>query len=224
MLYVVATPIGNLKDITYRAIEILKNSDIIACEDTRRSRKLLNAYDISKPLISCYARKEDFAAQQICALLEDGKTVAYISDAGTPGLSDPGTVLVQKVKENGFPVNVVPGPSAFAALCSVSGFPGKSVTFEGFLSPKAGRRRKRLGELVERKEAFVIFESPARIIKLLNDLADICPNRKILLGREMTKIYEEYIEATAKQMLEILLKRELIKGEMTILVSSEKKH
>ncbi|MDC7124784.1 MAG: 16S rRNA (cytidine(1402)-2'-O)-methyltransferase [Spirochaetales bacterium] len=222
-LYIVATPIGNLKDITLRALDVLKTVDVIACEDTRHTLRLLNSYSISKKLVSCRSVNEEKAAGRIVEMLEDGLSVAYASDAGTPGISDPGSRLVRIVRDAGFPVIPVPGASAFASLVSIGAFPDKAVTFEGFLSPKPGRRRKRLKELLERPEAALFYESPFRIIKLLTDIADLFPERDILVGREMTKIHEEFIEGSVNEVLEQLSERENIKGEFSVLVSGKKK-
>ena len=221
-LFLVATPIGNLGDITLRALDCLRNAGAIACEDTRHSLKLLNRYDIKKPLVSCHAHNEASAAKRVLALLGEGKEVAYISDAGTPGLSDPGERLVRQARDAGFPVVPLPGPCAFAALASVSGFSGKTLVFEGFLSPKAGRRRSRLRELLARDEAFVLYESVHRIVKLLGDLADLEPERLILVGREMTKEFEEYREGRPGEILAGFTGKNL-KGEFTVLVTDKKK-
>ncbi len=222
-LYIIATPIGNLKDITLRALDTLKEVDVIACEDTRHTLKLLNNYGISKQLISCRAANEAKAAEKIAGILEEGRDVAYASDAGTPGLSDPGSILVRHVRDCGFDVVPIPGASAFATLTSVGAFPDKGVTFEGFLSPKPGRRRKRLAELLERSEAFIIYESPFRIIKLLTDIADLSSDRKVLVGREMTKIHEEFLEGPVNEVLSVLEERSSQKGEFSVLVSGKKK-
>ena len=217
-----ATPIGNLSDITLRALETLKQVDVVACEDTRRTLRLLNAHGISKPLVSCHARRESQAAERICEFLEEGKDVAYASDAGTPGLSDPGAVLVAQVRGRGFSVVPIPGPSAMSAILSIGGFRGKTVTFEGFLSPKSGRRRKRLSELLSRQEAFVIFESPHRVVKLMADIADLEPSRQILVGREMTKLHEQYLQATASELVNMLGSTAPERGEFTVLVGAGK--
>jgi len=222
-LYIVATPIGNLKDITLRALDTLREVETIACEDTRHTLKLLNTYSISKRLLSCRSGNEEKAAERIISILEEGHDVAYASDAGTPGLSDPGSRLVRMVRDAGFDVVPLPGPSAFAALVSVGAFPGKAVIFEGFLSPKPGRRRKRLKELLERPDAVVIYESPFRIIKLLTDIADLFPEREILIGREISKIHEEFLEGPVNEVLETLNSREKVKGEFSVLVSGKKK-
>jgi 16S rRNA (cytidine1402-2'-O)-methyltransferase len=218
-LYIVATPIGNLEDITLRALETLKKADSIACEDTRQTLKLLSRYGISKPLLSCYAYREERGSEKVLSLLNEGKTIAYASDAGTPALSDPGALLVRKAREAGHAVVPIPGPSAFAALLSVAGIGGKTTTFEGFLSPKAGRRRARLTELLGRGEAFILYESPYRVVKLLEDLADIESGRFLVVGREMTKIHEEFVEGSAAKVAADFRARESIKGEFSVFVS-----
>ena len=152
----VATPIGNLEDITYRAVQTLKTVDVIACEDTRHTQQLLNHFEISKRLIACHAHNEINSAKGIVELLGSGLDVAFVSDAGTPGISDPGARVVTAVRQAGFPVVPIPGPSAVATLVSVAGFVGKSFTFEGFLSPRKGRRTKRLAQLLQRDEAFIL--------------------------------------------------------------------
>ena len=169
-LYIVGTPIGNLGDITYRALETFKAVDVIACEDTRHTLQLLNHFEIKKPLVSCRAQNEQVVAQKLVRLLDEGQTVAYASDAGTPGISDPGAVLVDVAREAGHDVVPIPGACAFVSLASVAGSGGKSLLFEGFLSPKPGRRRSRLRELMATGFAFVLYESPFRIVKLLADI------------------------------------------------------
>lgn len=221
-LYVVATPIGNLDDITLRAVRTLKEVDLVACEDTRHTLKLLNALEISKPLMSCRSENETSAALRVCGVLAGGKSVAYLTDAGTPGLSDPGAALVRAVRADGYDVVPIPGASAFAAIVSVAGLVGKTVTFEGFLALKPGKRRKRLAELLERDEAFVVYESPHRIVKLMSDLTDLSPDRIVVVGREMTKLHEEYRVGTAGGHLAELQGRAKILGEFTLLVSGSK--
>lgn len=223
-LYIVATPIGNLEDLTLRAISVFRSVDVIACEDTRHTLKLLNHCDIRKRLISCHANDEEAAAGRVIALLREGKDVAYASDAGTPGLSDPGSILARLVRDAGFEVLPVPGPSAVSTLASVAGIPGKGFYFEGFLSPRPGRRRKRIEELASLEESFVLFESPFRFVKLMADLADICPERPVIVGREMTKIHEEYIEGSCKSVYEEVRQRPEVKGEICLLVGGKKKH
>lgn len=223
MLYVVATPIGNLQDITLRALTVLREVDIIACEDTRHTLKLLNAHGVSKKLMSCHANSEETAASRILGELGRGKTVAFASDAGTPALSDPGSILVRRARDAGHEVVPIPGPSAATALVSVAGIRGKGFFFEGFLSPKRGRRRKRIDELLAVGEGFLLFESPFRIVKLMADLADICPERPIVIGREMTKLHEEYLDGTCATVYETLKERSDIRGEFCLLVGAKKK-
>jgi 16S rRNA (cytidine1402-2'-O)-methyltransferase len=159
-LYIIGTPIGNLGDITFRAVETLKSVDLVACEDTRRTLKLLSHLGIRVKMISCRSQNEGFAAEKVIDALNQGQTVAYASDAGTPALSDPGAVLARIAAEAGHNVIPIPGPSAFAALLSVAGCKDKTVVFEGFLSPKPGRRKSRLRELMAMDAAIVLYESP----------------------------------------------------------------
>ncbi|MDC7221778.1 MAG: 16S rRNA (cytidine(1402)-2'-O)-methyltransferase [Spirochaetales bacterium] len=218
-LFMVATPIGNMEDMTYRAVRILNEVDCIACEDTRQTVKLLNHYGIKKQLLSCRAANEKQSAPGLVKMLLEGKTMAYVSDAGTPGLSDPGKILVREARDAGIEVTPVPGASAFSALVSICGFPSKTVTFEGFLSPKKGKRKKRLSQLLERDEAFVLYESPFRIVKLLEDLCELNPEANVLLGREITKKFEEICEDSAQNLFADWEKRSTIKGEIALLVS-----
>ena len=218
-LYMVATPIGNLDDITYRAVETLRSVDVIACEDTRHTQTLLQKFDIQKRLIACHAHNESNSAQGIVALMEAGNNVAFVSDAGTPGISDPGLRVVKAVRDAGFVVVPIPGPSAVATLISVAGYVGKSFTFEGFLSPRKGRRTKRLSELLERNEAFVIYESPFRIVKTLDEIAELDPLRQVVAGREMTKKFEEFLVGTAGEVSTLLSSRQAIKGEFALCIA-----
>ncbi len=221
-LFIVGTPIGNLGDITYRAIETFKNVDYIAAEDTRHTLQLLNHFEIKKPLISCRAQNEKFAGEKIVKLLEQGYDIAYASDAGTPGISDPGAVLVDAVRESGFDVVPIPGPAAFATLVSVAGSGGKTLIFEGFLSPKPGKRRTRLKELLNTGDAIIIYESPFRITKLLKDIADIESNRRIVVGRELTKLHEEILSGSAEELFNDYASRQTIKGEFAVFISGVK--
>lgn len=218
-LYIVGTPIGNLGDITFRALETFKSVDVIACEDTRHTLQLLTHFDIRKPLISCRAQNEDIAADKIIDLLKKGQSVAYASDAGTPGVSDPGSVLAYLVRKAGYEVVPIPGPSAFATLTSVAGPGGKTLIFEGFLSPSPGKRRKRLRELLDTENAFVLYESPFRIVKLLNDIADINKDRRVVVGRELTKLHEEIVDGTSVEVRDIYAAKESIKGELAVFVA-----
>ncbi|MBR5867613.1 MAG: 16S rRNA (cytidine(1402)-2'-O)-methyltransferase [Spirochaetaceae bacterium] len=221
-LYIVGTPIGNLGDITYRALETFRTVDVIACEDTRHTLQLLTHFEIRKPLVSCRAQNEQFASQKIIRLLDEGQTVAYASDAGTPGISDPGAVLVDEAREAGHEVIPIPGASAFATLVSVAGSGGKTVVFEGFLSPKPGRRRSRLRELMATGYAFVLYESPFRIVKLLADIADIESERRVVVGRELTKLHEEILGGTAAEVRDSFAERSKILGEFAVFVAGKK--
>jgi len=222
-LYMVATPIGNLEDITLRAARILGEVDVIACEDTRHTLKLLNHLGIRKPLVACHAHDEERGSARILGILAEGRNVAYCSDAGTPCLSDPGILVASRARQEGFDVVPIPGPSAFAALISAAGLFFKTVTFDGFPSPKPGRRRSRVAELMGREEAFVMYESPHRIVKLLKDMADIDPERQICVGREMTKLHEEFLAGSATEVLAELGGRKEVRGELAVLVSGAKK-
>ncbi len=222
-LYIVATPIGNLKDITYRAVEIFETVDYVAAEDTRRTLQLLTHFNIRKPLLSCRAQNEEKAAEKIIDLLNDGKKVAFASDAGTPGISDPGAVLVSRVREAGHTVIPIPGASAFATLVSVAGEGGKTIIFEGFLPVKPGKRRSRVSELLETGNAIVLYESPFRIVKLLAEIADIDSERHVLVGRELTKMHEEIIEGKAVDIYSEFANRPKILGEFAVFVAGVKK-
>ncbi|MBQ2080377.1 MAG: 16S rRNA (cytidine(1402)-2'-O)-methyltransferase [Treponema sp.] len=221
-LYIVGTPIGNLGDITYRALETFRSVDVVAAEDTRHTMELLTHFEIRKPMISCRAQNEKFASEKIIALLDEGKTVAYASDAGEPGISDPGAVLAGEARKAGHKVIPIPGPSAFATLVSVAGAGGKTLIFEGFLSPKPGRRRSRLRELMESGAAVVVYESPFRVVKLLADIAEIDAGRRIVVGRELTKLHEEINDGTAAEILEDYSSRSKVLGEFAIFISSNK--
>ena len=217
----VATPIGNLKDISFRALETFQEADFIACEDTRHTLRLLTHYEISKPLISCRAVNEASASEKIVKLLDEGKKIAYASDAGTPAISDPGSILVRTAREAGHTIIPIPGASAFGAIMSIAGTYDKTVVFEGFLSPKAGKRKRRLQELFDFGAGFVLYESPYRIIKLLADIAEIDSNRELIVGRELTKLHEEIIKGPAAEVLQNFEKRPSIKGEFSVFVTGK---
>lgn len=222
-LYIVGTPIGNLGDITYRALETFRSVDVIAAEDTRHTLQLLTHFGIQKKLISCRAQNEKEAAGKIISLLADGKSVAFASDAGTPGISDPGAVLTCEVRKAGYRVIPIPGACAFAVLVSVAGGGGKTVIFEGFLPQKPGKRKSRVKELLETGYAFVLYESPFRIVKLLADIADIEYERHVVVGRELTKLHEEIVEGAAAQMRDEFASRSKIQGECAVFVAGIKK-
>jgi len=221
-LYIVATPIGNLGDISARALQVLKEVPVVACEDTRRTLQLLTHFGLKARLISCRARNEVMASEKVISVLDDGMDVAYASDAGTPALSDPGSVLVRSARTSGHLVVPIPGPSAFATLLSVAGGYDKTVIFEGFLSPKPGRRRSRVQELMSTGSAFVLYESPFRILKLLAEVADLDSERYVCVGRELTKLHEEILTGSASMVHAELAGREKILGEFSIYVSGNK--
>jgi len=221
-LYIIGTPIGNLGDISFRAVEIFKQADLVACEDTRRTLKLLTHLGIRVKMLSCRSQNEEFAAEKVLSCLDSGQTVAYASDAGTPALSDPGAVLARAAAQAGHDVIPIPGPSAFASLLSVAGGKDKTVIFEGFLSPKPGRRKSRLRELMAADAAIVLYESPFRILKLMGDIAEIDSERYICIGREMTKIHEEYLRGGAAEILGILAEKKEQIGEFSVFISGNK--
>jgi 16S rRNA (cytidine1402-2'-O)-methyltransferase len=223
ILYILATPIGNLEDITYRAVRILQEQvDILYCEDTRQTRKLLNHYGISVPAYSLHTHSSTRKIEGIVDLLREGKAIAYATDSGTPGLSDPGSRLVSAAREQGIPVCPIPGPSALAAIVSVSGYHGKNILFAGFLSKKDGRRKKELTGLREYSGIIVLYESPYRIKKLINAIAEVFPGRSILIGREMTKVHEEFIYNTVENLASSLdtLKE---KGEFSVVIYNDQR-
>src|ERR1035437_8759283 len=232
--YVVATPIGNLGDITLRAIEILKNVDLILCEDTRVTKKLLDKYNINKPTMSYHAQSKLAKTDKIFELLGAGKNRALVSDAGTPGISDPGALLVSQIKEKFNParqdlaesnlrygVDVIPAPGATALITalSASGLPTHEFTFLGFLPHKKGRETL-FKEISAAKRTMVFYESPHRILKTLESLQKFCPDKKVCLARELTKIYEEFKTGSATELLEYLTKNPVKqKGEFTVIVA-----
>lgn len=216
-LYLVATPIGNLEDITLRAARILSEVDFIACEDTRKSGILLKHLGISKPLISYHNFNERSVAEKIINRVGAGENGAVICDAGSPAISDPGFVVVRSAAAAGIRVEVIPGPAALVAALSISGLPTDAFFFCGFLPPKAGKRRRILESLAERRETLVFYESPHRIAKLVTEIHEVLGNRTIALCREMTKKFEEVIRGTAADVARVLQERSL-KGEITLVV------
>ena len=218
-LFVVATPIGNLEDITLRALRILREVDLIAAEDTRHTRKLLTHFDIHTPLISYYKEKEASRAQEIVARLLSGAQVALVSDAGTPGISDPGGILVQSAQVHGISVVPVPGVSALATLLSVAGLTEPSHLFLGFLPAKGTERRKLLRGLKNGVHPLVFYESPRRITASLGDCLAELGDRQAVIGRELTKMHEEISAGELAQLLAGLKEREAIKGEFVVLIA-----
>ena len=216
-LYIVATPIGNLEDITYRALRILREADVIAAEDTRHSLKLLTHFGISKPLISYWSEKEKIRAEEILAKLRSGLSVALISDAGTPGISDPGAVLIKRAIEEKMDIIPVPGPSAFIAALSVSGLSTGEFIFAGFLPPKSGQRLKRLDELKHESGTLIFYEAPHRVLNVLSDIRDSLGDRPAALAKEITKLHEEVLRGSISEIINALDTR-VIAGEYVIIV------
>jgi len=220
-LYLVPTPIGNLRDITFRAIEVLKSVSLILAEDTRQAKKLLNHYNIDTPVQSHHMFNEHRSVEGICSKILSGSTVALISDAGTPGISDPGFLLVRSCLEKGISVETLPGPAALIPALVNSGLPCERFCFEGFLPPKKGRN-KRLSALEEECRTMVFYESPYRLIKALEEFC-ICfgPDREASVSRELTKIYEETIRGTLSYLIDYY-KKHVPKGEIVIVVAGKK--
>lgn len=218
-LYVVATPIGNLDDITLRALQTLKAVDLIACEDARQTLKLLRRYEIpDKPLLTHHAFNERSTTERIIAELQQGKSVALVSDAGTPAISDPGFYLVRAAWERGVRIEPIPGPSALVAAISVSPIPIRRFCFEGFLPQKKGRRA-RLKRLAELGETIALYESPHRILKLLDELIEHFSNPTVMLARELTKLHEEILVGKASELKAKLAERKIL-GEFVVIVDS----
>jgi 16S rRNA (cytidine1402-2'-O)-methyltransferase len=216
-LYIVATPIGNLEDITLRALRVLKEADLIAAEDTRHSKKLLNHYGISTPLISYHAHNQESRGPELIRRLQEGQRIALVTDAGTPGFSDPGADLVARAWEAGVKVETVPGPAAGVAALSLSGFKG-DILFIGFLPRGEGRRLKLLTSLAREPRVIIIYESPKRLSRTLNELAGIMPNRQVLVVRELTKKFEQTWRGSLPQVAAQLQDID-IKGECALVLS-----
>lgn len=218
MLYIVSTPIGNLKDITLRALETLKEADLIAAEDTRHTKILLNHYQITTPTTSYFEhnqfRKGDFLLEK----LKQGQKIALVTDAGTPGISDPGFHLIKLARENQIPITAIPGPTALITALSLSGLPAHSFIFEGFLPVKSVARRKKLSEFRNEKRTIIFYESPHRILKTLKDIEEILDNPRVVLARELTKKFEEIKEASACELAQFLSKNKP-RGELVTLIN-----
>ncbi len=216
-LYIVASPIGNLEDITLRALRVLKEVDLIAAEDTRHTKKLLVHYGIVTPLTSYHQHNENARSASLVQRLSSGCQVALISDAGTPIISDPGFRLVQGAIHAGIPVVPIPGPSALTAILSACGLPSERFDFEGFLPARKAERRERLRKLQEEKRTLVFYEAPHRVKESLQDLLEVLGDRQMVLGREMTKLHEEFIRGNVSELAAQAKTKEW-RGEMTLVV------
>jgi 16S rRNA (cytidine1402-2'-O)-methyltransferase len=220
-LFIVATPIGNLEDITQRALRVLREVDLIACEDTRHTRKLLNHFGIDKKTISYHEHNERERAEELCELLESGKSVALVSDAGTPLINDPGYRIVTAAIERGIRVIPVPGPVAFIAALAASGLPTDELFFGGFLPARAHPRRARLEELRSVRATLAFYEAPHRIVAALKDAAEALGNRRAVVARELTKLHEEFVRGTLNELIEQFSKVGTARGEMVLIISGE---
>lgn len=219
-LYIIATPIGNLEDVTHRALRILGEVDLVLCEDTRVTKRLLNRYDISTPTESLNARTEEKKIERVIELLEDGKQIALVTDAGTPGISDPGSLLVSEVRKALPEASIVPipGPSALVTALSAAGLPSSEFLFLGFLPHKKGRETL-YHEIAESKRTVVLYESPHRILKTLKRLSELLDTeRKVVVLRELTKVFEEIVSGQIYEVLETFESRNSIKGEIVLII------
>ncbi|MGB3095463.1 MAG: 16S rRNA (cytidine(1402)-2'-O)-methyltransferase [Candidatus Deferrimicrobiaceae bacterium] len=222
-LYIVATPLGNLEDITLRAIRVLREVSVIACEDTRRTVKILNRYEVRTPLFIFHEYNKVRAGGSILRRLRDGENVALVSDAGTPAISDPGYELVREAIGGGVPIEVVPGPSALIAALVVSGLPTDHFTFEGFLPARREKRRKAMQNLATEKRTMIFYESPQRVTSFLREAAEIFGDRRACVVRELTKIHEEILRGTLPELDAEISRRESVRGEITIVIGGGEK-
>lgn len=220
-LYIVATPIGNLEDITLRALRVLKEVDLIAAEDTRRTRQLLTHYGIHKPLISYHEHNWKMREESLVEKLRGGARIALVTDAGTPGISDPGVHIVRRVIRESIPVIPIPGPAALVAALSASGLSTDFFLFHGFLPAKAAQRQHFLASLSAREETLIFYESPRRLPSLLKDVRLILGDRQVVVARELTKVYEEMLRGTVSEVLTNLGERE-VKGEVTVILEGRR--
>jgi 16S rRNA (cytidine1402-2'-O)-methyltransferase len=219
-LYVVATPIGNLDDISYRAVRVLKEADLIACEDTRHTAKLLHHYGVDKPTVSYHEHNEAARAEELVAKLTTGLNIAQVSDAGMPGISDPGYRVIKLAIERGVKVVPIPGASALVSALAASGLPTDSFQFLGFLPAKSGQRRTMLETLRTAPHTTVVYEAPHRIAETMKDIVELLgAERPVVLARELTKVHEEFIRGGAAEVLQrVRVKEHELKGEMTLLI------
>ncbi len=218
MLYVVATPIGNLEDITYRAVRILKEVRWIACEDTRTTRRLLDRYEIQTPVVSYHDHNETTRAPELAARLSAGEDGALVSDAGMPLISDPGYRLVREAVDAGVQVVPLPGPSAVVTALAASGLATDAFQFRGFLPEKTGKRRLAIEALRDETDTMVFFEAPHRILDTLSEIDEILGTRPVVVARELTKLYEEFLRGTAAEIRAQLASRDSVRGEITLLI------
>ena len=219
-LYIIATPIGNLEDITLRAIRILKEVDLIAAEDTRHTLKLLNHLEISKPLISYHRHNEEIRTEELIKELKTGKNIGLVSDAGTPGICDPGEEIIKKCIEESIKVVPIPGACAMINALITSGISTKEFIFLGFLPLNKKSRKEKLEEIKNANKTIILYEAPHKLKNTLNDLSDILQSREVVLARELTKIHEEYIRGTVKELME---KTDNLKGEMILIIEKNNK-
>jgi 16S rRNA (cytidine1402-2'-O)-methyltransferase len=217
ILFVVATPIGNLEDMTYRAVRVLGEVDLIACEDTRHTRKLLDHYGIAKPLVSYHEHNEAERTKELVENLKGGKRIALVSDAGTPLVSDPGYRVVVAAAAEGIRVEPIPGPSALLAALTVAGLPTDAFYFGGFLPAKSAQRRRTLDELDALDCTLAFYEAPHRLQETLTDIAEVSPKRTVCVCRELTKLHEEVVRGTAEEVLASFRQKE-VRGEITLLL------
>lgn len=218
-LYLVATPIGNLEDVTLRALRVLKQAALIACEDTRHTQKLLHHYAIETPTISYHEHNEAERAAELVEQLTKGARIALVTDAGTPSVSDPGFRVVKDAIEHGIPVIPVPGPAAVVAALGASGLPSDSFCFHGFLAAKPGARRRELEAIRRSPSTEIFYEAPHRLKETLEEIVKVLGStRPLVIAREMTKVHEEFLRGEAASVLETISRREIAKGEITLLV------
>jgi 16S rRNA (cytidine1402-2'-O)-methyltransferase len=218
-LFVVATPLGNLEDLSLRAVRVLREAALVACEDTRRTSALLRAHDIKTPITSYFEHNERWKGARLLEALREGRDVALVSDAGTPGISDPGYRLVRDARAAGLPVVPVPGPSAAIAALSVSGLPTDRFLFVGFLPAKAGARRRAIEGLAAERPTLVLYESPVRVVEALADLEALLGDREAFLCREATKLHEEYVRGRLSALRASLAARDRVRGEIVLVVA-----
>lgn len=221
-LYIVPTPIGNLKDVSFRVLEILQEADRIACEDTRVTAKLLNRYEIKKPLLSYREHNEMEVSEEILRLVEAGETIALVSDAGMPGISDPGEVIIKKAVERGIAFYVLPGPSALMNALVASGLSTRRFTYLGFLDKTRKKKREELEEFVGREETLILYEAPHRILDTLEAVREVFGERQICLSRELTKLYEEHLRGTVSEVLQHY-EEKTPKGEFVLVIAGKTK-